>query len=141
MNPSCIDLILPSSLKDFQNSNAFNTELSDFCKMVVTVMKARCKVEPKIVSYKKSKDFSNNRFREVLTNELSEITVNKINEGYETFFGICSEVSNSPSWNENIRGNNTPFMNKNLGKEITKRLILRQKFQSKLIKANPNQNN
>lgn len=32
-------------------------------------------------------------------------------------------------------------MNKNLGKEITKRLILRQKFQSKLIKANPNQNN
>ena len=97
MNPSCIDLILPSSLKDFQNSNVFNTELSDFCKMVVTVMKARCKVEPKIVSYKKSKDFSNNRFREVLTNELSDITVNKINEGYETFFGICSEVSNSPS--------------------------------------------
>lgn len=97
MNPSCIDLILPSSLKDFQNSNVFNTELSDFCKMVVTVMKARCKVEPKIVSYKKSKDFSNNTFREVLTNELSEITVNKINEGYEAFFGICSEVSNSPS--------------------------------------------
>lgn len=96
MNPSCIDLILPSSFKDFQNSNVFKTELSDFCKMVVTVMKARCKLELKIVSYKKSKDFSKNGFREVLTNELSEITVNKINEGYETFLGFVAKFQIHP---------------------------------------------
>ena len=37
--PSCIDLILTNSPRSFQNSNVFETGLSDFHKLVVTVMK------------------------------------------------------------------------------------------------------
>ena len=60
MNPSCIDLILTNSPKYFQNSNVFQTGLSDFHKMVVTVMKTSYrKLESKKVNYRKYKDFSN----------------------------------------------------------------------------------
>ena len=38
-NPSCIDLLLTNCSKYFQNSNVVETVLSDFNKMVVTVMK------------------------------------------------------------------------------------------------------
>ena len=39
-NPSCIDLFLTNSSQSFQNTTTVATGLSDFHKMVVTVMKA-----------------------------------------------------------------------------------------------------
>ena len=38
-NPSCIDLILTNNPNSFQNSGVIETGLSDFHKMMVTVMK------------------------------------------------------------------------------------------------------
>ena len=38
-NPSCIDLFLTNSPYSFQNSGVVETGLSDFHKMIVTVMK------------------------------------------------------------------------------------------------------
>ena len=38
-NPSCIDLILMNNPNSFQNSGVIETGLSDFYKMMVTVMK------------------------------------------------------------------------------------------------------
>ena len=38
-NPSCIDLILTNGPFNFQNSCVFETGLSDFHKIAVTVMK------------------------------------------------------------------------------------------------------
>ena len=40
VNPACIDLMLTNSYRSFQKSGAIETGLSDFHKMVVTVMKA-----------------------------------------------------------------------------------------------------
>ena len=54
------------------------TGLSDFHKMVVTLMKTNYrKLEPKIVNYSKYKDFPNSEFRGVLKNELFKVTINK----------------------------------------------------------------
>ena len=39
-NPSCIDLILTNSHRSFQNTNFFETGLSDFHKMTVAVLKS-----------------------------------------------------------------------------------------------------
>ena len=39
-NPTCIDLILRNQPKYFQNSNVFETELSDFHKLTFPVLKA-----------------------------------------------------------------------------------------------------
>ena len=38
-NPSFIDLVITNSSSSFQNTNAISTGLSDFHKMVITVLK------------------------------------------------------------------------------------------------------
>ena len=48
--PSCIDLILTNCPSSFQNSSVMETRLSDFHKMVTTVMKTTFrKMEPKAI--------------------------------------------------------------------------------------------
>ena len=63
-NPSCIDLFLTNSPLSFQNTTTITTGLSDFHKMVVTVMKtAFPKAEPQILYYRDYKDFDLYNFR------------------------------------------------------------------------------
>ena len=51
-NPSCIDLFLTNTAASFQNTTTITTGLSDFHKMVVTVMKTTfSKAQPKIIYY------------------------------------------------------------------------------------------
>ena len=38
-NPSCIDLFLTNTIRGFQETQVFETELSDFHKLVVTIIK------------------------------------------------------------------------------------------------------
>ena len=48
-----IDALLAPSYRSFHNSCAIETELSDFHKMIVTVMKSHFhKKEPKIIQYR-----------------------------------------------------------------------------------------
>ena len=62
---SCMDLILTNCPRIFQNSCAIETGLSDFHKLVVTVMKTTYKKsQPKIINYCSYKYFNNERFRE-----------------------------------------------------------------------------
>ena len=50
-NPSCIDLFLTNSYSSFHNTNVISTGLSDFHKMVVTVMKSTLpKAKPKQIN-------------------------------------------------------------------------------------------
>ena len=71
----------------------FETELFNFHKIVVTEMKtSHRKLKPKIVNYRKYKDFSNNGFRKVLVNELFKITFSKIYEEFEIFFWVSCQV-------------------------------------------------
>ena len=42
-NPRCIDLILTNRYRSFQHTTTFETGLSDFYKMIVTVLKQRTK--------------------------------------------------------------------------------------------------
>ena len=46
-NPSCIDLFLTNRQQGFQQTDAIETCISDFHKMVVTVMKTHKKQKPK----------------------------------------------------------------------------------------------
>ena len=50
-NPSCIDLILTNRTCSFQNSCVFETGLSDFHRMTVTVMKMHSqKLQPRVIT-------------------------------------------------------------------------------------------
>ena len=51
--PSCIDLLLTNLTKSFQNLSVVETELSDFHKMIVTVMKTTFeKLKPRVSDFK-----------------------------------------------------------------------------------------
>ena len=70
-NPKCIDLILTNSNKSFQHSNVIETGLSDFHKMVITVMKIKYpKQTPKIVNYRNYKKFENVNFRDDIVSRI-----------------------------------------------------------------------
>ena len=52
-NPSCIDLFLTNRPRSFQNTLTIETGISDFHKMVITVMKVFYKKQkPKIIQYR-----------------------------------------------------------------------------------------
>ena len=70
---SCIDLIVTSRPKYFQNSLTLETGLSDFHKMTLTVMKVFYKKQkPTIITYRSYKNFSNEVFLADVQNRISQ---------------------------------------------------------------------
>ena len=75
--PSCIDLFLTNRQQNFQQIYAIETGISDFQKMVVTVMKTNYKKQkPKTIHYRNYKHFHEQSFNFELSNELQKININ-----------------------------------------------------------------
>ena len=128
-NPTCIDLILTNSPRSFQNSCVIETGLSDFHKMVVTVMKTTFqKLPPKITSYRDYKNFDNDIFRECLLHDLSQ--TDKVDNDLYKFLEVCINTLNmhAPFKRKYSRGNHLYFTNKELSKAIMTRTRLRNRF-------------
>ena len=126
-NPSCIDLILTNQHKSFQNSCTYETQLSDFHLMTVSVMKTSIeKLMPKVIKYRDYKFFNNEIFRENLIKKLA----NKHNDSLFEFVSIAYQTLNelAPSKQRFVRGNQSPFINKEYSKAIMTRSRLRNKF-------------
>ena len=88
--PSCIDLILTNFPRSFQNSCVIETGLSDFHKMVTTVMKTTFrKMEPKVIKYGDYKFFCNDTFRESLQNIISQNLKSNCDDHYNNFTISC----------------------------------------------------
>ena len=65
-NPSCIDLFLTNTIRSFQETQVFETELSDFHKLIVTVLLSpfpKSPPPPNITTYKSYKNFSNDYYQ------------------------------------------------------------------------------
>ena len=128
-NPSCIDLILTNSPRSFQSSCAIETGLSDFHKMTVAVMKTSFqKLKPRIVSYRNYNSFDNEEYRDNLIEELSKQSFEK--NSLHKFLDTCRTVldKQAPRKKKYVRGNHSPFMNKELSKAIMTRTRLRKKY-------------
>ena len=128
-NPSCTDLILTNSPHSFQCSSVVETGLSDFHKMIVTVMKTTFQRMPaKIRNYRDYKHFDINIFRESILYELAKESLN--NTDLNKFIEICLKTLNNyaPSKKKYNKDNQMPFMNNDLSKAIMDRTILRNKF-------------
>ena len=70
-NPSCIDLIITNSANSFQNTSTFCTGLSDFQKLLVTVLKTSFrKTAPKEIHYRDYKKFNADDFKTQLRQNL-----------------------------------------------------------------------
>ena len=137
-NPSCIDLILTNNTLSFQNSGVIETGLSDFHKMIVTVMKTTYqKLDPKITHYRDYNTFCNDNFREHL---LSALVMENLdtNNGLEKFLVVCVKTLDrfAPYKKKYLRGNNMPFMNKSLSRAFMRRSQLRSKYLKKRSETN-----
>ena len=63
-SPSCIDLFITNSPNSFQNTSTITTGLSDFRKMVITVLKINfTKNKPKVITYRDFRLFNEERFK------------------------------------------------------------------------------
>ena len=88
-NPSCIDLMLTNKQEKFLKAKTFETWLSDFHEMVVSVFKTGFKKQKlKIVSYRDYKYFDNEKFRESLKTCFSTGT----NISYDTFENLVLQT-------------------------------------------------
>ena len=70
-NPSCIDLILTNKPRSFIKTGLMETWLSDYHKLVTTMMKVRFpKCKPSIITYRSYKKFDNKKFLENMNAEI-----------------------------------------------------------------------
>ena len=133
-NPSCIDLVITNSSSSFQNTKAISTGLSDFQKLVITVLKQTFqRSSPKELVYRDYKNFDRLTFKR----EVEEKRNQQINE-YKYFEQIFLEVLNThaPIKRKLLRANHVPYMTKAVRKAIMKR----SEPENKHVKINTNEN-
>ena len=122
-------LIITNSPRSFQDSSVFETGLSDFHKLITTVLKQYfAKPKPKIVNYRGYINFRNHKFRAELDNEILKHDINNIE--YQHFLNIFIEIlkKHAPMKIKYLRSNQEKFMTKGLHKAIMERFRLRNKF-------------
>ena len=128
-----IDLILTNCKHHFKHTHAFETGLSDLHKIVVTCFKNTYeRLRPIYIQYRSYRNFDRNEFLSDLKNVSFEEALSSTNneQAYEKFKELYSEVvDNHASLKQRvIRGNQAPFMSKDLSKQIMIRSRSRNKF-------------
>ena len=125
LNPSCIYLFITNSPLSFQSTIAVINGLSDFHKMVTTVMKMSFKKHSSIERhYRDYKYFDRTKFKNNLNEKLSEGISN-----YESFETTFTEVlkKHAPLKKKLFRANHAPYITKTLRKTIMRRSQLETK--------------
>ena len=128
-NPRCIDLILTNRYRSFQNTTTVETGLSDFHKMVLTVLKTTYqKAGPTVVNYRDYKNFSEQTFKQDLREELEIIKSSDLS--YDSFQNCVEKVldKHAPMKKKYARANDGPFMNRALRKAVMLRTRLKNKY-------------
>ena len=111
-----------------------STGLSDFHKMIMTVLKSSfTKLKAKEMYYRDYKNFSTNSFREGMT-----LSLNHINKGFDSFEDTFMKTLNrhAPMKKKFVRANEVSYMTKALRKAIMKR----SELESKYLKNKSDQN-
>ena len=87
-----IDHILTNHARYFQHSGIYETGLSDFHKLIFTVLKMfYSKQKPRIIKYRDYKNFNKNTFRMDL---LKELSLSNLQEGdFDKFKFIVSNLN------------------------------------------------
>ena len=129
-NPSCIDLILTNRKYNFQSSTTIETGLSDFHHLILTIMKTTFrKKPPKVIRYRNYKNYNHENYRSDLNISLANVDLNNI--PHNDFNDILLNILNNhaPLKTKVLRGNDQPFMSKELRKEHMKRTRLLNQYR------------
>ena len=127
-NPSCVDLILTNRYRSFQSTVTVESGLSDFHKMTVSILKTYFKKgPPKIISYRDYSRYLPHIFRSDLEKQLPlEILLNMPHGIFMDIFMNVLE-RHAPIKLKYLRINHSPFITKEIRKEIMKRSRLRNR--------------
>ena len=131
MNPSCIDLFLTNCPKSFESALTMETGLSDFHKLIVTVLKVKHeKVPPKIIQCRDYKNFDSTRFFEKLQVKLTYLDMNSLDFGNleKRFMELLNKVA--PQKTKFLRANHSKFVTK----DVSKAIMLRTKLGNQFLK-------
>ena len=127
--PKCIDLVLTNRDRSVQKTTTVETGLSDFHKMVVTVLKTTFpKQGPTVINYRNYKKYNENVFKSDLQQELQKIEPLDLNySSFETAFDRVLD-KHAPVKKKYVRVNDKPFMTRALRKATMLRSRLRNKY-------------
>ena len=117
--------------RSFQSTCVLETGLSNFHLMTLTVMRKRSKkFQPRVIHYRSYKHFSNEYFRICLLEKLSKDVLVNNDDGFQRFcdINIITLNEHALSKKKYARGNQMPFLTKDLSKAIMKRSRLCNEF-------------
>ena len=128
-NPSCIDLLLTNSAKSSKSTGTIEMSLSDFHKLVVTVLNEKHEwMPPKVIQYRNYKKFD----YAIFNNNLHKQTkiLNFLELDFATIRKIFMKILDKfvPLRKKYIIANHSKFVTKELSKAITLRSKLRNQF-------------
>ena len=127
--PTCIDLIITNKPGMFRNAKTYETGLSDFHKLVVSIMKLSSKKRPpRVIKCRDYKNFSNMHFKNSLNKNLANNTELDYNSFEETDLNVLS--SQATFKKRMVRTNQRLLMNK----EIHKAIMVRSRPRNKFVK-------
>ena len=136
-NPICINLVSTNRPKCFENSNVFETRISDFHKLTLTVLKAYFqKQKPKVIKYKNFKKFNYNLFRNDLLKEL--LSKNVQTKHLNSFKATAQNIfdKHAPLKEKHVRCNQATFVYQNLRKVImTRSRLLNKSRQDRTVSS------
>ena len=128
-NPSCIDLFLTNCARSFHNTCVFETGLSDFHKLVVTLLRSKVEsLPPKIISYRTYKQFNQGKFKDLFLSYLNELEMSDLSLDVFKMTFLNALNSFAPVKKKYLRANHSKFVNKELSKATMLRTKLRNKF-------------
>ena len=127
--PRCIDLILTNRKHSCKDTFTFKTGLSDFHKMILTVLKGGSYVKrgPRIIEYKDYNKHSTLDFKQNAIDTINKLS-RKIN--FDSTNNELLKVLNqhAPIKEKYIRSNDGKFMTKELRKVIMHQSKLKNKY-------------
>ena len=123
----CIDLLLTTFPKSFSKSQTLQTGLSDFRKLILTVLKIHYKKQKSlVVTYKDYKNLSNESFRAELLSAMERYSNISLANFHSRFLYLLGK--HAPVKKRCIRANQKNFMDKKLNHANMVRSKLRNKY-------------
>ena len=125
-----IDIILTNRRNCFQKTSTFVTDLSDIHKMIISCLEATFKkVPPKKIILRGYKKFDEENFLYDLDQQMIKGKFYKKKNMYGSFSDTFKAIVNkhAPLKEKIVRGNNAPFMTKEVRKTIMNKFRLKKK--------------
>ena len=128
---SLIDLFLTNTPLSFQKTHVSETGLREYHKLITTFFKTNFyRLRPKVLSYRNCKNFIESKFLNDLNKTIISFDNENPNQNYNVLSNRFLEVVNvhAPLKTKIVRGNDAPFVDKQLRKAIYTRTRLKNKI-------------